>query len=758
MKGIITVFIIAAACVSMAFSASGYLTFETDSSAHTKLKFKQNEDSLTIFDSELLEIMSIEEPFGERLHFPGYRTGYTSYYLDGMPVPNPFYGHGFQATELNPFAIQQVDLKNDEFDVQFDSELSNRIHLSSVSGSSDLSGFIRLKLSNPGSALQLFSGSASNVQLSAKPDYLRNKREWNAAVSGPVPFTNKAVTFFISGHYGKRAADVYQFDNLVYHSDEANESEYNSRINRLDTIAGWRGMGYIDSWNIFSKLLWQINSSTNLSLNSWNVSTASKRFGDEYDSRYLYNEQGLNQTLFRYDRQSFLFAQNISEKLGYNIRAAHSYQKTQVGNTLDGTAGSRFLKNDEYEAPGFDSDYETNKFWMEYFISGHDRFNNVDLDETYHAYSDIYFKFLNYHTLRVGGFYKQRYLKYSSVYTPWILVPSIYSREETRQTGSGYIQDQMQYKCFELQAGLRFSAIKYSLEDASWKTSYSPRIKLKMFFAEFLRFTLAYGNYDANVVENVFFKHKKYTFKQAGLNVRILNSVFLNMDVWLKDYRPYFSSDNMNYSFFLKNAENKGLDFSVKFNTAGHTLSMNYTLSSFMGETEGPWAGYRDPNVMPSISSINVYVAEDRKHDIFLLYSYHTNRHSGWPVFGTHPLSNLSFSLVSIIASGFPYTPIVDHHWSMINSERAAWYFTTNIILKKQVAFANKRFEFGLVVKNLFDRKNPIQVYGETGTANDPGQTINDLIDQKYYSKTVFDRPYMYGRRRQIDFTFSVFF
>ena len=116
------------------------------------------------------------------------------------------------------------------------------------------------------------------------------------------------------------------------------------------------------------------------------------------------------------------------------------------------------------------------------------------------------------------------------------------------------------------------------------------------------------------------------------------------------------------------------------------------------------------------------------------------------------------FYLMFLAVSGFPYTPVVNNVLGETNSERGPWNITANINYRKYFEVFGYNLILGIMVQNVFDWENPLDIWATTGKADDPGARLNQLVEIGYYSKTLFDQPYRYGRRRQIDFSLEFAF
>jgi hypothetical protein len=124
-------------------------------------------------------------------------------------------------------------------------------------------------------------------------------------------------------------------------------------------------------------------------------------------------------------------------------------------------------------------------------------------------------------------------------------------------------------------------------------------------------------------------------------------------------------------------------------------------------------------------------------------------------------LRNSQATITYSYASGFPYTPIRGLNTSAIlnesnvadiNTGRAPGTQQVNLLAQKGIQFRNVRYDLFVRVDNLFDTKNCVQVFVNTGTC-DSG--LRDVTNRRVgnadeTSSTNFDQPEYIGARRSI--------
>lgn len=753
-------------------------------------------------ESSIQGIAGFEDRGIEEIHVRGGRSGEIGYTIDGMYILNPFYGSKYSGTELNDFAVQQVDMKTGVFDAEYGGAMSSMINIITKDGGDKLEGQIKIMTSNPANLGSLFQDKVdplnrTNLSLQ-RQDYLRDYREIMAGIGGPVPFTNNKLHFITTGHKMGSAYRVYQFDNEVYHPDEPSDSDNNIYLNKLDTIPGWHQMGFRFGWDVYNKLTWNISNTMKMDMSFWNIENTF-RSANLYNYPYQFYEQGRNIVTQTSDRQTLMFNHQISNKTFYDLRFSRFYQRMFIGVTDDGTINGRYLGPDEYVRPGVDDDYENNPFWFEYYIKGHDRYYHTSFSETYEGFFDVLSQLTKHHQIKAGAVYRRHTIMMDEIQLPWLLTP--YSEQYTRypEEASLYIQDLIEYDYMTIHVGLRVDGLnahdKYwedpwalpdekKLVKSKWEYQLSPRLGFSHVITDNATFTFGYGQFTQTptyrnkyinpnrdiktwspLVGNAGLIMQHLTAYEFGINVGLSDNTIAQVIGWSKEYSDLTSTERVpqfpySYTIMLNTdyASARGVDVVLRYRGKNSSMIFQYTNSRATANRKDPWEGYRETDTPRTMPKREILMSYDRTHDFSLSYAYFFPKDGGPGIYGVKPLERSRFNLMLIGRSGFPYTPIVGNVPGETNSERGPWNLTANFYYRKFFNVMGLDLIFGVMVQNLFDWKNPIDIYAQTGKADDPGPRINELIQMGWYSKTLWDEPYRYSRHRQIDLSLEIAF
>ncbi len=469
------------------------------------------------------------------------------------------------------------------------------------------------------------------------------------------------------------------------------------------------------------------------------------------------------------------------------------------GVTDNGKEDGRYLNPDEYEAPRGDPDLENNPYYFEYAISGHDRYYHRSYAETYEGFFNLLGQLTKHHQIKTGASYRRHNLMINEIQLPWLISPYIERYTKHPEELGFYIQDLIEYDYMTIHLGIRMDmfnahsktwADPYAkpedkvLVDSKWEYAISPRLGFSHVITDNATFTFGYGKFvqrptyrntyindikdittPSPIVGNAGLTNERMTAYEFGLNVGLSDQVIVQLMGWSKEYSGLTSTERIpqfpySYTTFLNTdyATSRGVDVVLRWRQQTSSLVFQYTLSRATANRRDPWEGYRSTHTPRTMPKREILMSYDRTHDLSLFYNLHVPKDRGLDLFGFKPFQQTSLNLIFKAMSGWPYTPVVGNVAGETNSERGPWYTIINLNFRKFINIFNYSMIFGVVVQNLFDWKNPIDIWPATGKADDPGPQINRLIDMGFYSKTLFDRPYMYGTRRAIEFTLEFAF
>jgi hypothetical protein len=295
----------------------------------------------------------------EQIHVRGGRSGEVGYIFDGMYIENPTYGGIGKGTRLNKYAVEEVVTETGVFNAEYGDAMSSMVNWVTRSGDfHKYEGILRYRTSEIG-------GSLVDRSSFLYPNRIQGLKDFAGAFGGPIPFLKNKVSFYVSGQSTSERSRVVEFDENTWtdgplpgnnpynpvsnYLPPYNPNDPDDRSDPLDTISGWRALGYEGTKDVFAKLAWRINPNMQLYLTNWIVDTDLKFYGNEGESLiFQYYEDGKNWTLLNSDRQSLEWRHQLSSKTYYTLRYSRFWQRRRY-----------LVKNQDNDNDGYDDWLET---------------------------------------------------------------------------------------------------------------------------------------------------------------------------------------------------------------------------------------------------------------------------------------------------------------------------------------------------------------------------------------------------------------
>lgn len=122
-------------------------------------------------------------------HFRGGRSGEVVYMVDGIPVQDVY--DNSQATTLNEGAVQELQVISGTFNAEYGQAMSGVVNLVTKEGGSEYHGQL---MARAGDYLSTHDGVFHNIE-DVDPAAIR---DYEASLSGPVPYFDDRFTFFVN--------------------------------------------------------------------------------------------------------------------------------------------------------------------------------------------------------------------------------------------------------------------------------------------------------------------------------------------------------------------------------------------------------------------------------------------------------------------------------------------------------------------------------------------------------------------------------
>ncbi len=347
-----------------------------------------------------------------------------------------------------------------------------------------------------------------------------------------------------------------------------------------------------------------------------------------------------------------------------------------------------------------------------------------------------------------------------------------------------YIQDKIEYKSVIINAGLRFDYFNSNGKipadymdpensdkiDADTQTQFSPRLGLAFPISADGTIHFSYGHffripdyeylyYNPNyrvgpgglytIMGNANLKAESTVAYEVGLHYNFFNTIGVEAIGFYKDITNLLGTEIRNtyiggdrYALYVNRdyGKAKGVTLSVykRASADDHiSASIDYTMQISESNASDPNDAFNkaqgNPPKQPNIQVVPVNW--DQRHTLNLSLFYTL-------------VDNFNLGLIAKYESGFPYTPENQSiQTSFENSARMPNKINVDLQFDKNLSLAGRQFNIYIKVYNLFDTKNEIDVYRDTGRAGHslvsqytpeeqgPNTLSEYLVNPLYYSE-----------------------
>ncbi|MER3524249.1 MAG: TonB-dependent receptor [Ignavibacteria bacterium] len=704
-------------------------------------------------------------------HFRGGRSGEVLYMIDGIPVTDAYSGASGVTVETN--AIHELEVISGTFNAEYGQALSGVVNQITKDGTDRLLADLSVYT---GDYLSRNKGLFQNI------DRIRPQDIYNIEgnISGPL---FPGATFFLSGRlyyndgwlYGKR---------IFVPTDSSNFSSNDPSQWYIERSGDGRfiPMNPDRRWTTQAKLAFTLFGNDKLRLNLLHQQNEFRR----YDHRYKYNPDG------------------IYHHFGKGSLAGITYTKVLSAASYIEASGAWFSNREDsyvYEDP-LDPRFPpyTRKLATggSAFLTGGAEDLHLHRESRYlGAKLDFVSQITSEHQIKTGAELKAHRLwihnfgirnDQSTRFKPQIVEfgRSQFAHQIIRPLQvAAYIQDKMEFQDFIVNLGVRFDYFdpkaKILLEqlrlgktpvlrDAPTESQVSPRIGISYPITDRGVLHLSYGHFfqipqfdlmylnpayninatDAFQVGNPGLRSQRTVAYELGLQQQLSSDITLDVTGYYKDFRnlvgtEIFDIGNGNkYSQYVNRdyGNAKGIIVSIeKRHSHGFSATLDYTFQVARGNASDPNAVFLDNQTDPPRESQKQLAPLDwdRRHSLNLTVTIDT-------------LGDCTLTFIGKLGSGLPYTPaLFNQRTGLLNSETRPTTITVDMYASKYLDVFGTVLNVFVKVYNLFDTKNELDVFSDTGRASYSAQAnyegaprgINTV--QEYYT-----RPDFYSAPRQV--------
>ncbi len=413
-------------------------------------------------------------------HFRGGRSGEVSYWIDGVPVTNPY--DGGTVVDVNKNSIQEMQLVTGAFNAEYGQAMSGIVNIATKSGGNETHGSITAYegaylTSNSG----LFFGTQKVDPFSSTT---QNKIQWlEGSLDGPIIkdklFYYIDLRYYYTGGYifGQRKYNIWDIAN-TQDPDQANWKIQQTGDGAIVPMTPYME-GYAQG-----KFTYKLTPQFRVSYDYILDNTRGKDFdngntGNGY--AYKYNPDGQLSNFKKGYLNTLTITHTLSSSTFYKLGISYFFRDFR--DYLDNSPFSLsdlFQRNDPYNQL-----YVNNKLLTApegtFYTGGANMYHGVQNVSTYVAKFDLTSQVSDHHEIKTGLLYEQYRLFLHNINlqmsdadnnndpvvtgNPYLINPVVIPSIETQNNleylhkpwqFSAYLQDKMEYKSLIVNLGFRF--------------------------------------------------------------------------------------------------------------------------------------------------------------------------------------------------------------------------------------------------------------------------------------------------------------
>ena len=747
---------------------------------------------------QVLELQAgIVEGADGAAHIRGGRASEIAYMINGVSVTDPFSGD--IAIEVENTAIQELQVISGTFNAEYGQAMSGIVEVVTKEGGEKLSGQLSYYC---GDYFSHHTETFLNID-DFDPLGISNLQ---TTISGPVPACGKKLSFFITGRYYNN--EGWLFGQRIFNPSDSSNFEAPDPRDWYIESTGDSAIVPMNSYckkTVQSKFTYKIAPNLKLSYEFlWDKIDYRK-----YNHSFKYNPDGDYQHHKKGYTHLLIWNHTLSSKTFYTAKFSNfffDYRKYVYDTPYDPRyVDPRYLRG-AFHTGGTEMGHfyrNTKTFVGKFDITS-------QISRTHQVKMGIE---VRRHKLWLHEYEIE--LDRSTNWKPKIPPDTLGVLKNNKYThrpveAAFYIQDKMELKDMIVNIGIRYDyfypdgkvpvkeyyyttpegekilregerdPLIAPKEKAKAKHQFSPRIGIAYpitdrgiihfsygHFFQIPAFEYLYHNSEFEVefgglktlMGNADLKPQQTVIYEIGLQQQLSNDIALDITGFYKDIRNLLGTKIVeHYTATMLYAKYINRDYG---NVRGFTLALekrrtnylsariDYTYQIAEGNASDPNAVFLDNQTSPPRESEIRVVPLDWDQTHTLNISIILSQPGSWGV-----------SMLAKLGSGLPYTPAYQGiRTSYENSERKPAHYNIDLNAHKKFNIMGLKYSIFLKVYNLFDRKNEIKVYEDTGRAS---YTLRSFYagEWRNYStlKDYLNRPDFYSEPRRVILGMSVEF
>jgi outer membrane receptor protein involved in Fe transport len=678
----------------------------------------------------------VQDSYGN-IHIRGSRASEVGYLVDGISVKDNFTGS--RSSEVDVQFMQEVKVISGVFNAEYGQAMSGIIDVITKQGSDKFKGGISISSGDYVSTEKKIFYNISDFNPIAINDIKANFSGPATILNFPINYSFAARRYQTAGWlFGQRRFNSFDSSYSIGNSffiDQTGDNEIISMNNEINyNLQAKVNFDLSDKIKISNFILWD-NSK-----DQW------------YNHLFKYNPDGIptsfNNAINNILNLTYVFSSSSFLTLKYSFGLSQT--KAYVYENIDDPRYPnpellRQLTSNSFLTGGADMTHDRRETVSNIakldFLSQFDKYNEFKTGfEFRHDNIDVINETGRYNG-EVPVFSFNRFINEGKFfYTPI--------------SAAFYAQDKIEYKSIIINAGLRFDyfdsqgkvPIDYlnpetsEKEAASVQTQFSPRIGVAFPISADGTIHFSYGHffripdyqylyYNPNfrvgpgglytLMGNANLKAESTVAYELGLHYKFFDKIGLEIIGFYKDISNLLGTDIMDsdvggdrYALYTNRDYGKarGITFSLFKRTSPIdpiSVSLDYTYQSSESNASDPNDSFnRSQGSPPQQPNIQVVpVNWDQRHTINLAVFY-------------NKLNEYNLGIIAKFESGFPFTPENQSiQTSFENSARMPNKVNVDFQIDKRFTLFDQQLSIFAKVYNLFDTRNEIDVYDDTGRA-----------------------------------------
>ncbi|MFO7446230.1 MAG: TonB-dependent receptor [Ignavibacteriaceae bacterium] len=722
-------------------------------------------------------------------HFRGGRIGEVKYLIDGVSSNDVFSGTPALQAEIN--SIQEVQILTGTFNAEYGEALSGVVNqITKIAGDKYEATFSAYTGDYVSGRKELFQ----NID-DVSPQQLYNVQ---GSLSGPIPFSDDLLKFFVSGRYLDDEGFIY--GKRVFNPSDSSNFSNDPAVRHVGATGDGKyvSMNYNRRLSLQGKIALKVGSGRGIVLNTLYSDSESK----DYDHLFKLNPDG------DYTR----FNTSMLTSLSYTHVFSNSVFMDIMGSMFN-SEYKQYVYEDPLDPRYVNPDRMSDVSGSAFLSGGTQNWHFNHETKTYSGKLDLTAQLNQIHQLKTGVEFQYHDISYrdfqiiidaTTGYKPGLPSEGAFnfnSYQTNPYQFAAYLQDKIELDYLIVNIGMRFDYFepegKYLKDpnniavlddqkppfpdslfaDASTKYQLSPRIGISYPMSDHGAIHISYGhffqvppfeflyknpnfripltgNFPATIgtsIGNADLKPQQTVMYEIGLQQEITPEIAVNITAYQKDIRNllgteiHIKNDFKKFSKLINRdyGSVKGitLSFEKRF-TGGLGASVDYTYQVAKGNASDPNDAFEKAQANPPIETNKqlVFLNWDRRHSL------------NFTLTGGIP-GNFIASCVGRLGSGLPYTPAVQNQRTGLeNSDNKPGIFNVDLYLTKYLPFFSQNVSLFLKVYNLFDTANELDVFGDTGRAGYSLELTRAQEAPKGLNtlEEYFTRPDFYSAPRQV--------